>query len=82
VIREDWRSSGVSCWHTGWQKVGWLEQWMVVAGADWESGWEAAGHGDPRNREPKVRRGLVGTLGGQNQHNYQEGITYPYWNRE
>ena len=32
-----------------------MERWMVVAGADWESGWEVAGHGDPRNREPKVR---------------------------
>ena len=55
VILEAWRSSEFGFWHTGWQKVGWLERWLVVAGADWESGWEAAGRGDPRSREPKVR---------------------------
>ena len=39
VILEAWRSSGLSCWHTGWQLAGWLMGWLVVAGG-------LAGHGD------------------------------------
>ena len=39
VILEAWRSSGLSCWQTGWQLAGLLKGWLVVAGASWEAGW-------------------------------------------
>ena len=38
---EAWMSFGLSCCHTGWQKAGWLEGWLVAAGAGWEVVWEA-----------------------------------------
>ena len=39
VILEACRSSGLSCWYTGWQLAGSLTGWQVLAGAGWEAGW-------------------------------------------
>jgi hypothetical protein len=33
LILEASRISELSCWHTGWQKAGWLQGWLVVAGS-------------------------------------------------
>ena len=47
VIQEAWRSSGERCWHTGWQKAGWLEGWLALAG---RLAGRLAGHRDPMSR--------------------------------
>ena len=39
VILEVWRSSGLGFWRTGWHLAGWLEGWLVLAGAGWEAVW-------------------------------------------
>jgi hypothetical protein len=64
----------LSFWGGGWLKGGWLEGWLVVAGAGWDAGWRWGGHGDRLSRGKPVRGRDLVTLGGQNQHNYQEGI--------
>ena len=64
MIREAWRSSGLSCWHTGWQLAGWLTGWPMVAGAGWEAGWPQ-GPQEPSTRRPG--KGKVSFGGAQNQ---------------
>ena len=72
----------LSFWGTGWLKGGWLEGWLVVAGGGFDVGWGVGWPRGPLSREPKVRGGLVVSLGGQNQHIYQEGIPYQQWTRD
>ena len=43
MILEVWRGSGVSCWHTGWQKAGWLADGLAGGGWCWLGGWLATG---------------------------------------
>ena len=71
--------SWLSFWCTEWLKGGWLEGWLVVAGR-LAGGW--GGHGDRLSREKPVRWGLAIRSGGQNQHNYQEGVPYQQWTRD
>ncbi len=41
------RSSGLSCWHTGWQLTGWLD-------GSWMAGWTLAGPVG-RQRDPRIQ---------------------------
>ena len=68
VILEAWRSSGLSCWHTGWQLAGWLTDWLVVAGAGWGADWP---QGPPELREAG-RGKLIPCLGEPRTTIYQE----------
>ena len=65
VIVEAWGSSGPRCWHTGWQKAGWLEGWLVVAGAGWQLGWAQV----PQELKRTTReRPKLSFWGAQNRH--------------
>ena len=66
--------SWLSFWGTGWLKGGWLEGCLVLAGGGLDAGWGVGWPRGPLSRETKVRGGDLVDLGGQNQHNYQEGI--------
>ena len=64
-----WRSFGFGFWRTGWQLAGWLEGWLVVAGAGWEAGWPQGSPGAEGTRSGGGKRFVWGT---QNHHIYQE----------
>ena len=59
---EGWSSSGLSCWHTGWQLAGWLTGWLVVAGAGW--GWGAGWPQGPQVLRTRVRGVILRSFGG------------------
>ena len=53
----------IGFWHTGWQKAGWLEGWLVVVGTGWEAGcggWVAKGTLEPRDPGQGVVNDLFG----------------------
>ena len=62
-----------------WMAEGWLAGGLSGGGWEWLGCWLGWGvHGDSLSRGTHPGVGLVVCLGGQNQHNYQEGITYPF----
>ena len=73
MILGAWRSSRLSCWHTGWHLADWLKGWLVVAGA----GREALATDTPSAEESRSREGIALVWGAQNHHIYQETHEHP-----